>query len=125
MIARLGLALELGAAFLVMQAVPWREVLSSGRYAFSDACGTTFDSLRDLRGAHGLCGLRRLFRAVKRVRRDPFGAQTRRVLDLASICWHFMGAVWIALFVALLLGLLSLAFGIVVGPRGRRYPRRP
>jgi len=98
---RLAWTLDLGILFLVVQALLWRTVFASGRFTFSDAYGTIFYSLTGLHAAHVLGGLVFLFRTLRRARRDPTAPRTRVAVSLCSTYWHFMGAVWVVLFVVL------------------------
>jgi cytochrome c oxidase subunit III len=96
--SRLGWTLALGFAFLLVQAILWREVLAGGRFTFSDAYGTIFYSLTGLHAAHVVGGLVFLARTLLRARREPASPGTRLALALCSTYWHFMGAMWLVLF---------------------------
>jgi cytochrome c oxidase subunit 3 len=99
--AGLAWALALGVGFLLVQAILWRDVLASGRFAFSDAYGTIFYSLTGLHAVHVLGGLLFLERTRRRARREPAAPSTRTAVGLCSIYWHYMAGVWIVLFVVL------------------------
>jgi cytochrome c oxidase subunit 3 len=100
---RRGLAwtLVLGFGFLLVQAILWRDVFSTGRLTSSDAYGTIFYSLTGLHAAHVIGGLVFLARTARRARRAPRAASTRLSLALCSTYWHYMGGVWIVLFAVL------------------------
>ncbi len=93
--------LGLGVAFLVVQAILWRDVFAGGRTTATDAYGTIFYSLTGLHGAHVIGGLVCLARTSGRARREPTGARTRLALALCSTYWHFMAAVWLVIFAVL------------------------
>lgn len=98
---RLAATLALGVLFLVVQGILWREVLTGGRFAFSDAYGTIFYSLTGLHAAHVVGGIAFLGRVLRRARREPSSPATLLSVRLCSIYWHFMDAVWIVLFTVL------------------------
>jgi cytochrome c oxidase subunit 3 len=98
---RLAATLVLGVLFLVVQAILWREVLTGGRFAFSDAYGTIFYSLTGLHAAHVVGGIAFLARVLRRSRREPGSPATLLSVRLCSIYWHFMDAVWVVLFAVL------------------------
>lgn len=93
--------LGLGVAFLLVQAILWRDVFAQGRSTASDAYGTIFYSLTGLHAAHVIGGLVFLARTASRARRAPSAAKTRVAVALCAIYWHFMGAVWLVLFAVL------------------------
>jgi len=97
----LAITLDLGVVFLVVQALLWRTVFASGRFTFSDAYGTIFYSLTGLHAAHVIGGLVFLFRTLRRARRDATAPRTRVAVSLCSTYWHFMGGVWVVVFVVL------------------------
>ena len=94
----LAATLALGVAFLVVQAILWKDVFAAGRSTASDAYGTIFYSLTGLHAAHVVGGLVFLARTGARARRDPLAPRTELAFALCSTYWHFMGAVWVVLF---------------------------
>lgn len=93
--------LGLGVAFLVVQAILWRDVLAQGRSTASDAYGTIFYSLTGLHAAHVIGGLVFLARTSLRARKTPNAPRTRLAVALCATYWHYMAAVWVVLFAVL------------------------
>ena len=96
----LGIAAILGAIFLMLQVVVWAGlwhaglVPDSGPYASAFYALTTFHALHVLVGLVALVGL--TFRAWQR-------RATRTAVRLWGMFWHFVGAVWLALYLAVYL----------------------
>ncbi len=97
----LGLATALGTLFLVSQGLLWSALLRSGYTAGSDAYGAVFYSLTGLHALHALGGVVLLLHLAWRSRRRPLTADTRLRLRLAGLYWHFLGLIWVVLFVVL------------------------
>ena len=96
----LGVAAILGALFLLLQILVWASlwnaglVPSSGPYASVFYALTTFHALHVLVGLAALVGL-----AVRAAQRRV----TRSAVRLWGMFWHFVGAIWLALYVAVYL----------------------
>jgi cytochrome c oxidase subunit III len=96
----LGLAAILGAIFLMLQVIVWASlwhaglVPDSGPYASVFYALTTFHALHVVVGLVALVGL--TFRAWQR-------KATRTAVRLWAMFWHFVGAVWLALYLAVYL----------------------
>ena len=97
----LGATLGLGVAFLIVQAILWRDVFAQGRSTASDAYGTIFYSLTGLHAAHVIGGLVFLARTTLRARAAPNAPRTRLAGALCATYWHYMAAVWVVLFAVL------------------------
>lgn len=89
----------LGAAFLVATALEWRELIEErGLTIATNLFGTTFYSLVGFHALHvtlGLCMLAFVLAAALRGRLGPEDAEKTEVL---SWYWHFVDAVWVAVF---------------------------
>jgi len=96
-------AAGLGGAFLYGQYRAWTQLLSSGFYASSNPGSGFFYVLTGAHAAHLIAGLVALgFTTFSLVLRRKI--ESRQIaLDLSSIYWHAMGALW--LYVLLLLAL--------------------
>ena len=96
----LGVAAILGALFLMLQVVVWASlwdaglVPSAGPYASAFYALTTFHALHVLVGLVALVAL--AFRAWQR-------RASRAAVRLWGMFWHFVGAVWLALYLAVYL----------------------
>ena len=109
----LGATLLLGSIFAGLQVLGWRELLQTNVLFAGAASGTYVYLISALHVAHLLAGM--LFLLVLLVRtvhanrdairtlvfiRDPYQL---RQLRLLGTYWHFVGALWVALFGAFLL----------------------
>jgi cytochrome c oxidase subunit 3 len=87
----------LGGAFLASQLAAWRNLVQRGYYLAQNPYSSFFYMFTGLHAAHLIGGLVALFIVV-------LGRSTRReTVDTVAFYWHFLGALWIALFVILLI----------------------
>jgi cytochrome c oxidase subunit 3 len=87
----------LGAAFLASQLAAWRNLVQRGYYLAQNPYSSFFYMFTGLHAAHLIGGLVALFIVV-------LGRSTRReTVDTVAYYWHFLGVLWIALFVILLI----------------------
>lgn len=92
--------LALGVAFVGLQCKVWAELWQSGLHLDSGAYGGTFYVLTVFHILHVLVGLGLLARLVAPlVGRAPV-APGRVTASLTAMFWHFVGAVWLTMFVA-------------------------
>jgi cytochrome c oxidase subunit 3 len=85
----------LGAAFLASQLAAWRNLVHRGYYLAQNPYSSFFYMFTGLHAAHLIGGLIALFIVV-------LGRATRReTVDAVTYYWHFLGALWLALFVIL------------------------
>lgn len=86
---------SLGAAFLASQLAAWRNLVHRGYYLAQNPYSSFFYMFTGLHAAHLIGGLIALSIVV-------LGRATRReTVDVVAYYWHFLGALWIALFVIL------------------------
>jgi|SRR5690348_3757379 cytochrome c oxidase subunit III len=86
----------LGMAFLASQLAAWRSLVQRGYYLSQNPYSSFFYMFTGLHAAHLIGGLIALFIVV-------LGRKTRReTVDAVTFYWHFLGALWIALFAILL-----------------------
>lgn len=91
----------LGTLFLAGQLVGWRQLANQGVYLSSNAHSSFFYVLTCLHGLHLLGGLLSLsYVALKGYKLD-FGPRLDGAVYASSVYWHFMGGLWIYLFVLL------------------------
>jgi heme/copper-type cytochrome/quinol oxidase subunit 3 len=91
-------AIALGALFLVLQGVEYsREALSGTKTAY----GSLFYTITGFHGAHVFVGLIMLVVVLVRALRGHFGAGRHEAVSNAAAYWHFVDAVWIAVFTSL------------------------
>jgi cytochrome c oxidase subunit 3 len=85
----------LGVAFLASQLSAWRQLVLKGAYLSQNPHSSFFYLFTGLHGAHLIGGLVALFIVV-------LGRGKRRELvDVVAYYWHFLGVLWVALFVVL------------------------
>jgi heme/copper-type cytochrome/quinol oxidase subunit 3 len=91
----IGGALVLGILFLVLQAVEYsREKLSFTH----DAYGSLFYTITGFHGAHVFVGLIMLAFVLVRALRGHFATGRYEAVTNATLYWHFVDAVWLAVF---------------------------
>jgi len=109
---RIGLALTtvLGAAFLLVQARCWliwmepisQQWLDSDEYRFAL---TSFYILTGLHALHVIGGLVPLAIVTRNAFAGMYSAEHHSGVRYTAMYWHFLGAVWIVLYAAMLIGL--------------------
>ncbi len=88
----------LGAAFLTNQGVEWIDAgfgIGDGQY------GATFFILTGFHGAHVLGGLVFILLLYLRGWLGHFDAKRNTAVEAATMYWHFVGSIWILLFILL------------------------
>ncbi|MFQ5723670.1 MAG: heme-copper oxidase subunit III [Terriglobia bacterium] len=99
-----GLSTALGLLFLVGQLVAWRELRAAGVYVSTNPSSSFFYLLTGTHGLHLLGGVLALLYVGVRERRDALRVSRETAVAATSIYWHFLGGLWIALFLLLYLG---------------------
>src|SRR5215217_2473588 len=92
----------LGAGFLVSQFIAWRQLAAQGIYISSHPHSSFFYVLTGTHGVHiagGLLALGFLWLRSGRL----IAGKRQAAADAVAIYWHFMGALWIYLFLLLFL----------------------
>ena len=91
----IGGALVLGILFLVLQGVEY----SREKLAFThDAYGSLFYTITGFHGAHVFVGLVMLAVVLVRALRGHFGQARHEAVTNATLYWHFVDVVWLAVF---------------------------
>lgn len=85
----------LGAGFLASQLTAWRELMDEGAYLSQNPHSSFFYLFTGLHAAHLLGGLIAL--GVVLMARS----KRRELVDVVTYYWHFLGVLWIALFLVL------------------------
>jgi cytochrome c oxidase subunit 3 len=85
----------LGVAFLMSQISAWRALVDRGAYLAQNPYSSFFYLFTGLHAAHLIGGLVALGFVV--LRRNS----RRELVDVAAYYWHFLGVLWLALFVVL------------------------
>lgn len=93
----LRLTLGLGLAFIGGQIAAWRQLVSKGFYLEGSPSSAFFYALTFVHGLHLLGGAIALLYLVLRVRDISHGLKKRTAVDVTTLYWHFMDALWIYL----------------------------
>lgn len=92
--------IALGAVFVGLQCKVWAELWASGLHLDSGAYGGTFYLLTVFHALHVLVGLGLLVRLVAPLLPRAPRAPRRVRAALTAMFWHFVDAVWLAMFLA-------------------------
>jgi heme/copper-type cytochrome/quinol oxidase subunit 3 len=93
-----GAAVALGILFLALQAVEYGREHASATH---DAYGSLFYTITGFHGAHVLVGLVMLVVVLVRALKGHFAAGRHEAVSNAALYWHFVDAVWLAVFTSL------------------------
>jgi cytochrome c oxidase subunit 3 len=93
----LGIAAILGAIFLMLQVVVWASLWNAGLVPDSGPYASVFYALTTFHALHVLVGLVALVGLTLRARQRR---ATRTKVRLWGMFWHFVGAVWLAVYLA-------------------------
>lgn len=94
----LAATLVLGIAFLALQFASWMQLRAEGALPGTNNFLGKFYLLSWAHGLHALAGLVVLAVVTARAYRDAYRPRRRLGVDLASMFWHFVDLVWVALF---------------------------
>lgn len=94
----------LGCLFLVLQSVNWWELMAQNLSAASNLYGFTFYILTGLHAAHVIGGLIPLGIVTRRASAGRYSSFFHGGVRHTGMYWHFLDAVWIIIFVTLLIG---------------------
>jgi len=97
-------AIALGAAFLSGQLLAWRQLLAAGFYASASPYGSFVYMLTAIHGLHVVAALAVLAWGAARTWTGVGRRDLRRWTAIVGVCrtfWHFLGVVWLYLFVLL------------------------
>jgi cytochrome c oxidase subunit 3 len=93
------ITVALGSAFLALQAVVWLDLWESGFRLSSGVYGSVFYVLTAFHALHVVVGLAMLgWLATPAIRRSAPPSPGRTSVMTASMFWHFVGAVWLIMF---------------------------
>ncbi|MCZ6598512.1 MAG: cytochrome c oxidase subunit 3 [Planctomycetota bacterium] len=93
-------SLALGLAFLAVQIFLWRGLFAAG-LQWANGYGAIFYALTGLHAAHVLGGLLYLAKVFFVARADAKRSGPEIALRLCTVYWHFMGVIWLAIFLLL------------------------
>ena len=89
----------LGVLFVLGQLAAWRELAAAGLFLASNPHASFFYVLTLVHGIHVLAGLAWLFIAAARVRAGE--SRASQTVRSGAIYWHFVGVLWVYLWVLL------------------------
>ena len=98
--AGLSIAAVLGASFLILQVVVWSSLWRAGLVPSSGPYGSVFYALTTFHALHVLVGLAALTALALRERARR---TTRTAVRLWGMFWHFVGCIWLALYLSVYL----------------------
>lgn len=90
--------LGLGLLFVVGQYMAWLQLRSQGLYLATNPNSSFFYVFTAMHALHVLGGLAGLLRVIRKL---ALGTLRRSTLNATSCYWHFMGVLWIYLFLLL------------------------
>jgi heme/copper-type cytochrome/quinol oxidase subunit 3 len=96
-------AAGLGVLFLLLQVLQWSLLLKAGLTFTGTTYGTTFYVLTGVHAAHAFSGA--LWLLVIALRQKELWVPDRRqkTFEVCALYWHFVGLVWLGLYVVLYL----------------------
>src|SRR6202030_3706464 len=92
------MTLGLGLLFVAGQYMAWLQLRSEGLYLATNPNSSFFYVFTALHALHVMGGLAGLGRVIRKL---GLGTLRRSTLNATSIYWHFMGVLWIYLFLLL------------------------
>jgi heme/copper-type cytochrome/quinol oxidase subunit 3 len=98
LVRALGLTAVLGAGFLAVQGIEWIRLVSHGLTLGGGMYGATFYLLIGCHGVHVLAAVLWLVAVTVLARRGALGRSLPAVLEMCSIYWYFVCALWVVLF---------------------------
>lgn len=91
----------LGVSFLAAQLAAWRQLVAAGLYLSTNPHSSFFFLLTGAHGLHLLGGIAALCYTAWKVYRARHADPALAVVDPTATYWHFLGVLWLYLFVLL------------------------
>ena len=103
-------------AFLIGQSVAWQQLVTQGYFELTNPAVALFFLITGLHGLHLLGGLVAWGRTIDKVwRRDDLDViKVSQSIELCTLYWHFLLAVWLVLFGLLFSGNDNLGFLLTI-----------
>ena len=98
----LAVTASLGTLFLVLQVASWKQLANAGAFLAENPHASFYYIFTGLHGCHLTLGLAALILFTIRAWRVDGPVKRREWIASTIYYWHFMGALWIGLFVVLL-----------------------
>ncbi|HEV8701302.1 MAG TPA: heme-copper oxidase subunit III [Candidatus Polarisedimenticolia bacterium] len=96
-------AAGLGVLFMSLQVAQWTILFGAGLSFSGTTYGSTFYVLTGMHAAHALSGIVWLLIIAFRQRELWVPDRRQRAIEVCALYWHFVGVVWIGLYVVLYL----------------------
>lgn len=100
----LGWTMLLGTVFLAGQFWGWLQLVERGFYSYTNVLSGMFYVLTGFHGAHLLAAIIILAILCRGAWAGAYTVEKHQPLRLGTIYWHFLGILWLALFIVLLAG---------------------
>jgi heme/copper-type cytochrome/quinol oxidase subunit 3 len=100
----------LGITFLVGQGIEWAKLITEGTTISRNLFTTTFFTLTGFHGAHVIIGLIILGTVLGLTLAGEFPGPKSAGVDVASMYWHFVDAVWVVIYALIY---LTIVFGVL------------
>jgi cytochrome c oxidase subunit 3 len=98
---RLAAATALGIAFIALQCLVWARLYGDGLTPDGGPYPSVFYGLTGFHALHVLVGIGALLGLTVRALRGAFGPPRHLPVRLWAMYWHFVGVVWVAMFVTI------------------------
>lgn len=99
-----GFSTALGIAFLAGQVLAWQQLAAAGVFLASNPSSSFFYLLTGAHGLHLLGGVIALTVVGLREQREEARLTQATAVKVVRLYWHFMGLLWVYLYLLLLLG---------------------
>ena len=97
----LKLTLLLGLGFAIAQFLGWQALVDQGVFLVGNPSGSFFYVISGVHLAHVIGGIIVLLFTLRTNAKGLYTADNRTGLQLCSIYWHFLGVLWVYLFLFL------------------------
>ncbi len=98
LVNRLSITGLLGTAFLSIQGYEWTQLIRDGLTISTGIYGATFYTLIGCHALHVLAAVMWLLIVVWLARRDRFSIHNCVGVEICSMYWYYVGALWVVLF---------------------------
>jgi len=95
--------LGLGVAFLIGQYISWTDLVAAGIFFVGNPAESFIYVLTGMHGVHLISGLVYLIFVLVASYRFRVHSRKITMLEMCSTYWHFLGGLWLYLFIFLLL----------------------
>jgi cytochrome c oxidase subunit 3 len=99
----LWLTFGLGIAFLIGQYISWTDLVAGGVFFVGNAAGSFIYVLTGMHGVHLISGLVLLIFVLVAAYRFRIHSRKMTTMEMCTTYWHFLGGLWLYLFIFLLL----------------------